>query len=151
MITRAPNFFDTNVKWTAAKAAVIGGPGLPQLEVCFPPEYRHPENGWTPEHYFVSAIESGLMRTFLAMAEVARIGIKAYRSDTRGKLEWVEGRGFRITHIGISPEIEVYAEDDEEKALQLMEKAEKHCLALQSITAPVLVTATVSVFAQTAA
>lgn len=151
MSNRAPNFFDTNVTWTAPKAAIMGGPGLPQLEVCFPPDYRHPQNGWTPEHYFVSAVESGLMRTFLAMAEVARLGIKAYRSDTRGKLEWVEGCGFRITQIGISPEIEVYSEADEEKALQLMEKAEKHCLALRSISAPVLVASTVSVPAETAA
>jgi organic hydroperoxide reductase OsmC/OhrA len=151
MTSRAPNFFDTNLTWTAAKAAVMGGPGLPQLEVSFPPEYRHPENQWTPEHYFVSAIESGLMRTFLAMADVARLGIKSYRSETRGKLEWVEGAGFRITHIGISPEIEVYSEADEEKVLQLMEKAEKHCLALRSVNAPVLVTPTVYAPAQTAA
>lgn len=144
MATRLPNFFDTNIKLMDPHNALMGGPGLPLLDVAIPSDLSRPEVGWTPEHYFVAAIESGLMRTFLAMTAGCKLGVKSYRSQSRAKLEWVETRGYRITHIGISPEIVVYNESDVDRALSLMDKAEKHCLALRSIHAPVLVTSTVS-------
>lgn len=137
MTDRGPFFYDTNLNWTGARKGVLAGPGLPQVEIGAPPEFGGEPHRWTPEHFYVAAAEACLLTTFLAIADISKLRVLGYRSSAKGKMEWVEGAGFRMTEIELAPEIEVESEAARERALRLIEKAEKNCLVARSITARV--------------
>lgn len=139
MINRGPFSYETNVKWTDGKAGVIAGPGVPQVRFGAPLEFGGEGQSWTPEHFYLAAAEACLMNTFLSVAEASGLAIESYASSARSKLEWVEGSGFRMTGIEITPEIRVSSEAVVEKATRLIQKAEKLCLVARSMTANVVI------------
>lgn len=151
MPNKGPFFYQTNLKWLEGKAGVIAGPGLPSVSFGAPQEFGGAGKTWTPEHFYVAAAEACLMNTFLAIAEGSRLGVMAYTSEARGKLEWVEGSGFRMTAIEITPHVLVFSEVDVEKAVRLMKKAENVCLVGRSMTAAISVSMKIAAVSQPAA
>lgn len=151
MPSKGPFFYDTNLKWLEAKAGVISAPGRPTVSFGAPPEFGGTENTWTPEHFYVAAAETCLMNTFLAIAEASKMGIMAYHSEARGKLEWIDGSGYRMTEIQITPHVLVFNEGDVEKAVKLMKKAESVCLVGRSMTATIAVSMKIAAVGQSAA
>ncbi len=139
MVNRGPFSYETSVKWTEGKAGVIGGPGVPPVSFGAPAEFGGAGQSWTPEHFYLAAAEACLMNTFLSVAEASGMAIESYASEARAKLEWVEGSGFRMTGIEITPTIRVPSEATVEKATRLIQKAEKLCLVARSMTANVVI------------
>jgi organic hydroperoxide reductase OsmC/OhrA len=138
-------FYETSLTWEGKRKGNATAPGLPGLPVSTPPEFNGDAGFWTPEHLFVLAAESCLMATFVAIAEKMRVGVRSYSSSARGKLEWIDGEGYRFTELEIRPAIELEQEADREKALRVVEKAEKGCLVARSITTRVTVVADIRV------
>ena len=151
MPNKGPFFYETNLKWLEGKAGVVAGSDLPGVSFGAPTEFGGPGKTWTPEHFYVAAAESCLMNTFLAIAEMSKLGILAYRSEARGKLEWIEGGGFRMTAIEITPHLLVFTESDVEKAVRVMKKAESACLVGRSMTAAISVSLKIAAVGQPAA
>ena len=56
-----------------------------------------------------------------------------FNGGAEGTLEKVEGEGLMITHITLRPRLVVKHSRDTERALRILEKAEKHCLISNSI------------------
>lgn len=139
MFNRGPFSYETNVKWVEGKAGVIAGPGVPPVSFGAPAEFGGKGQTWTPEHFYLAAAEACLMNTFLSVAEASGLAIESYESGARAKLEWLEGSGFRMTQIEITPKIRVAAEAGVEKAARLIQKAEKLCLVSRSMTATVTI------------
>lgn len=151
MPSKGPFFYDTSLKWLEGKAGVINGAGLPTVSFGAPKEFGGAENTWTPEHFYVAAAETCLMNTFLAIAEASKMGVMAYTSEARGKLEWVEGSGYRMTEIQITPHVLLFSESDVDKATRLMSKAEHACLVGRSMTATISVSMKVAAVGEPAA
>jgi organic hydroperoxide reductase OsmC/OhrA len=139
MAKLGPFTYHTALEWTGGRQAVLNGPELPNLEVSAPPEFGGIPHQWTPEHFYVAAAEACMLTTFLAICDISKLAVKSYRSSAKGRLEWVEGDGLRMTEVEIAPVIEITAEADRERALRLVEKAAKNCLVARSFTAPVSV------------
>jgi organic hydroperoxide reductase OsmC/OhrA len=74
------------------------------------------------------------MTTFLAIAENSKLEFVKFHNDAEGKLEKVEGQGLMITHITLRPRLVIKHSHDAERALRILQKAEKHCLISNSIT-----------------
>lgn len=140
MSNREPHYYDTSVEWQGKRRGKATSPGLPNLSFSTPPEFNGEAGFWTPEHFFVLATETCLMATFVAIAEISKVPVHAFSSSAQGKLEWVEGQGFKFTEVHIRPVVEIENEADREKALRVLEKAEKGCLIARSISAQVKVT-----------
>jgi organic hydroperoxide reductase OsmC/OhrA len=134
--------YDTRMTWMQGRKGLLENDDLHPFTVASPPEFKGEPGHWTPEHLLVAAVESCLMTTYLAIAEMSHLEVLAYRSSAQTELVRGEGKGFRFSEVVVRPVIEV-AEADRERALRLMEKAEKHCFVSAALTVPVHVEAQV--------
>jgi peroxiredoxin-like protein len=133
------HIYHTKVQWSTQRKGKLSNKGMPTIEVATPPEFPggHPDI-WSPEHLFVGAAEICLMTTFLAIAEKSKLVFKNYLSEAEGFMEKTES-GFQITRIVIYPKVVVASEDDVEKAIKILEKAERHCVISNSMKTQVTI------------
>ncbi|HUW40296.1 MAG TPA: OsmC family protein [Rectinemataceae bacterium] len=131
------------VEWKGQKKGLAAVEGKPGIEVATPPEFKGHPGIWSPEDFFVAAVNSCVMTTFIAFAERAGLSFTAYASEAEGKLELVDG-GFRFTEIFVRPHLALASADDRQKAAEVLAKAEANCLISNSITAKVHLEAEIS-------
>ena len=132
-------FYETHVNWTGQRRGTVRAPGLPDLQISTPPEFKGEAGRWTPEHLYVAAAETCLMATFIGIAENSRLAVAGYQSTARGRLEKVEGGGLRFTEIVVSVAVTLESFEDRGLAERVLAKAEKGCLIANSMTAPIRV------------
>jgi organic hydroperoxide reductase OsmC/OhrA len=138
MITQFPLYYENGIEWTGEKKGRLSVPGLPSLQVATPPEFDGHEGFWSPEHYFVAAVNSCVMTTFLAIAQGSKLQYESYAAQAIGKLERIEGQGYQFTEIKIRLTLVISQSKDLERAGRILQKAEKQCLISNSIKAMVL-------------
>ena len=73
------------------------------------------------------------MTTFLAVAELSKLEVVAVAVGAEGFLEKGDDRKFSIARILLHPRVSVRREEDREKALRLIQKAEDACLVSRSM------------------
>jgi len=132
-----PYLYETEVEWTEQRKGELEAPGLSPLQVASPPEFQGHEGMWTPEHYFVASVNSCLMTTFLAIAEMSKLELVSFDSKATGKLDKVEGVGYQMTEVVLRPKLIIRHSKDLERARRILEKAERNCLISNSIKAKV--------------
>ena len=129
------HFYNTNVEWKTGRQGELSLEGFPTITVATPPEFpQGVPNTWSPEHLFVASANICLMTTFLAIAENSKLKFSSYSAGSTGKMERVEGK-YVISEIELKPRIVIQEEKDREKALRIIEKAEKGCLISRSMNA----------------
>jgi peroxiredoxin-like protein len=132
-----PEFHSTYpflVRWQEGKRGLASSPdGLPDIEIASPPQFGGPGGRWTPEHLFVGAATSCWLTTFLAIAELSKLEFLAVEADGEGVLERGDDRRFSIARIVLRPRVTVRREEDRERALRLIRKAEESCLVARSM------------------
>lgn len=130
--------YSVDVRWTGGKEGVASAPdGLPDLAIGSPAPFGGPDGRWTPEHFFVGAATACWMTTFLAVAELSKLEVVAIEASGQGFLEKGEDRRYSIPRIALEPRVTVRREEDRDKALRLIEKAEAACLVARSMRAEV--------------
>ena len=137
MMPQLPIYYENGIKWTGEKKGLLSVPGLPSLQVATPPEFEGHEGFWSPEQYFVAAVNACVMTTFLAIARLSKLEFESYQAQAIGKLDKPEGQGLQITEIILRPELVITHSKDLERARRLLEKAEKQCLISNSSKAVV--------------
>ena len=126
-------YYSTEIQWIAERRGDLSAPDLPELAVDAPPEFKGHEGFWTPEHLFVASVNSCFMTTFLAIAENSKFDFVSLRIGAEGKLEKREGQGFMITEIILRPRLVLRDTRGVERALRILQKAERNCLISNSI------------------
>ena len=88
------HFYQVKVNWEEQRKGLLSSDDLDEtITIATPPEFPKGEaNIWTPEHYFVAAINGCLMTTFLAVAENFKLNFVDFESDAEGKLEMIDGK-----------------------------------------------------------
>lgn len=125
--------YTTNVQWSAMRKGKLGTKGMPTIEVATPPEFPGGHPGiWSPEHLFVGSAEICLMTTFLSIAEKSKLVFLNYTSEATGTLEKTDA-GMQFTRIVITPTVVVSSDDDVERTVKILEKAERYCLISNSM------------------
>jgi len=137
--------YETSMVWSEGRKGKVEVPGLPPLELASPPEFGGPGATWTPEHAFVTAANSCILLTFVAIAEFSKLAFQSLSARATGKLEKVEGEGLRFTSVEVTLRVGVESEADIPRAERLVQKAEASCLVSKSLKTPVRVTADVHV------
>jgi peroxiredoxin-like protein len=112
--------------------------GLPALAVSAPPSFGGPPGIWSPEHLFVLAAASCWMTTFVAVAENSKLEFAAVVCSGVGALEKGDDRRFWIPRIILRPRVAILREEDRERAMRLIEKAEAACLISNSMKTAVI-------------
>jgi len=129
--------YETEVEWTGGRRGLLAARHLPIIDVAPPPEFQGDDQTWTPEHLFVASVNSCYMATFAALAEMSKLEFVSFASKAVGRLEKLEGQGYRVTEIILKPKLVVRFEHDLERAERILEKAERNCFISNSIKSEV--------------
>ncbi len=122
--------------WAQGRGQVAGDPKAPLISFAPPPEFHGVPGLWTPEHFFVAAVATCFITTFRAIAEFSRFPFETLQVSAEGVLEKAEG-GFRFTRVLLHPALTLAREEDRERGLRLLEKAERSCLVSRSLQSSV--------------
>ena len=111
------HFYQVKVNWNENRKGTLSSDVIDEkITIATPPEFPKGEaNIWTPEHYFVAAINGCLMTTFLAVAENFKLNFIDFESDAEGKLEMVD-RKFKMSEVILKPTVTISNEADIELA-----------------------------------
>ena len=133
------HFYDVTVEWKSDRKGTLSSEVLPAIiEVATPPEFPKGMEGiWSPEHYFVAAVNSCLMTTFLSIAENSRLEFETFSSKAVGKLEIVDGK-YMISEITLHPIVTIKDETMIEKATRVLIKSESNCLISNSVKSKII-------------
>jgi peroxiredoxin-like protein len=139
------HFYHVDINWNKERRGMMCSPELNSvsngtggcIEVATPPEFPKGIPGiWSPEHLFTAAVSSCLMTTFLSIAENSKLEFIAFRCESEGKLEHVEGK-FMMSEIILKPVVSIVHEKDRERADRVLQKSEAACLISNSIKSKV--------------
>lgn len=129
--------FDVQLNWIAdTRGMLTAKNALGTLHVATPPEFGGEGKPWTPEHFFLSAISSCFMTTYLSFARKLGFEISNFNCEVIGQVEIVEGK-YKFTTIHLYPKVYIRDEGDREKASKAMEKTHTYCLITNSVNADV--------------
>ena len=105
---------------------------LSSISFSAPPEFLGEPGRWTPEHFLVAALASCFISTFSGIAEKSRLKFVSFNLDAEALLGNEDGI-WRFTEIKLRPVVTVLKEEDHDRAIRLLEKAEKSCLIARSL------------------
>ena len=147
------HFYHVDINWNKERKGIMCSPELNSasngtggcIEVATPPEFPKGIPGiWSPEHLFTAAVSSCLMTTFLSIAENSKLEFTAFRCQSEGKLEQVEGK-FIMSEVILKPTVTIMNEKDRERAERVLQKSEAACLISNSIKSKVTMHAVIEV------
>jgi peroxiredoxin-like protein len=129
--------FEVQLNWLTAKKGVLFAKDAEgTLHVATPPVFGGEGKPWTPEHFFLSAISSCFMTTYLAFAQKSGFEISHFDCNIIGQIEIVDGR-YKFTTINLYPKVYIADESLREKAAAVLEKTHKYCLITNSVNADI--------------
>ncbi len=125
-------YYSTAV-WTQDRKGSVSAEGIAS-PILFgaPPEFQGEAGLWTPEHFFAAALGSCFVTTFKAISDYSKFEYQALEVEVEAILEKEQG-GYSFTKVIIQPILTIAAETDRERALRLLEKAERACLISRSV------------------
>ena len=107
---------------------------LVALEIAAPKEFDGPGDSWSPEELLVASVADCLILTFRAIATASGLKWLDLSCEAEGVLEMVD-RKTQFTEMYITATLNINTQEDEKKALLLLEKAENTCLITNSLIA----------------
>lgn len=129
--------FDVKVNWIADTRGILSANDAEgTIHVATPPQFGGKGKPWTPEHFFLGAVSSCFMTTYLAFAKKMHFGIEKFQCEIIGQIEIVNGK-YKFTNINLYPKIYLADEALREKANMALEKTHKYCLVTNSVNASV--------------
>ena len=117
---------------------------LSKLEIAAPKQFDGPGDKWSPEDLLVASVASCLILTFRAVATASKLEWSELSCEVKGTLERVD-RKTLFSEIHIDASLKINSQQDEEKAAQLLEKAENSCLITNSLTSTTYLNTNVTV------
>lgn len=123
--------------WVVDGRGIVSGENIPQsIEFSAPPEFGGEAELWTPEHFFLSSISSCFISTFRAIAELNKFNTVALDVAVEGLLKKEEG-GFRFAEVKIRPVLTIATDEERERGIKLLYKAERVCLVSRSLNSQI--------------
>lgn len=142
------HIYNVEIQGTGLKSGSLGSPeGLPPLFVASPPEFGGPRGMWSPELLLVASVSACLMTTFRAIAEMSSLEVVDYSDSATGTLVRGEDGLYQMSGITLRPHVVIADPAKTDRALRLLEKAEKACIIRRSITSEVRIEPAVDIAA----
>jgi len=129
----------SSARWTRGRRGVAEAESVEQpIDFSAPVEFQGQAGMWTPEHFFAAAVAGCFVTTFIAIAEISKFEVLSLEVKAEGSLEKVD-HGLQFTRVTIRPVLSIARDSDRERALRLIEKAERSCLVARSLRSEVTV------------
>jgi len=130
--------YRVNAFGAGARNGVVQAEGvLSCISFSAPPEFLGEPGHWTPEHFLVAAVASCFVSTFSGIAEKSRLGFASFNLDAEDVLGNENGI-WLFTEIRLRPVVSILKEEDRDRVMRLLEKAEKSCLIARSLQCKVV-------------
>lgn len=125
--------YTTLAEWVHGRNGILSAEGM-HHDIAFstPPEFHGQSGKWTPEHFIVASLATCFVATFVAATEISKLEILDLAVNVTGVLEKPEGY-LRFTKFIIAPKVTIANEADHDRAMRLLEKAERGCLIARSL------------------
>ena len=131
-----PHTYTVELSGDEGEYAVVSVPGTPALRTAPPKDFDGPGDAWSPEHLLMAAVETCFMFTFRALASASKLKFTSMRVSGEGVVNRAEGMT-RFTEIVLRPQLTIASGTDRDRALRLIDKAEKACLVSASLSTPI--------------
>ncbi len=139
-----PHSYHAGAQGSATGAVLVRSAGLPVLQTAPPPEFDGPEGVWSPETLLVASIADCFILTFRGVSRAARLEWESLEAHVEGILERTDGVT-QFTRYVTRAVLTVESTVDQQKAKELLERAEKLCLVANSLKGERMLEATVNV------
>ena len=131
---KLPHHYRVHAQGQPSGSVVTHSGELTTLEIAAPKEFDGPGDKWSPEELLVASVANCLILTFRAIANASKLEWSDLSCKAKGTLEIVD-RKTQFTEIYINASLTINSQEDEGKAVQVLEKAENNCLITNSLTA----------------
>jgi len=127
-------YFQVQLNWQEGHKGILTANDVKDtIRVATPQEF---EGGvpdmWSPEHLFLSSLSSSFMTTYLGLADKNNLAIAHYECSVIGQIALVEGH-LEFININLFPKIYVDKQEEIAIANDLLTKAYKQCIIINSI------------------
>lgn len=129
-----PHRYTVSATGTTNGDLTLTSTNLEPLQSDAPEQFGGPGDKWSPETLLVAALADCFILSFRAIANASRLNWSSMSCDVEGVLDKIE-RVTLFTEFRISVKLVVPQATDQEKAQQLLEKAERYCLISNSMKA----------------
>jgi peroxiredoxin-like protein len=127
--------YESAARWTQRRRGLVEcDQPVAAIEFSAPAEFQGDAGYWTPEHFLLNAVAACFVTTFRAIAELSRFEFVSLEVAARGTLGNNDGT-LRFADIVLRPLLSIADEGQRERALRLLEKAERNCLISHSLSA----------------
>lgn len=142
------HLYDVDLEWKEGRIGEMTSHKLKDsIKVATPPEFPGGVEGiWSPEHLYVASVSSCFMTTFTAIAEYSKLTFEKLSVPATGVMSNETGK-FTITEITLNPKLLISDENQKDKALRILQKAEEACLITRSIKTEVKLEPTIAIAA----
>lgn len=129
--------YRVNASSTTVRSGIVAADEI-ELPIAFsaPPEFQGEPGNWTPEHFLIASVAGCFVSTFSGMAHFSKFEFLSLEVGVEGIIGKDQG-GWRFTQVNVRPRLKIAQEQDRERANRILEKAEKTCLVVRSLTSQV--------------
>lgn len=127
----------------------LSSTGAPSFPTAPPREFGGPGDAWSPEQLLLGAVGTCFLFTFRAVAAASGFAFERLDVHCRGTVDRVD-HVTRFTEIVVQPRLTLSGQADRDRAMRLLEKAERACLVTASLSTPTRLEPTVETAATTA-
>jgi organic hydroperoxide reductase OsmC/OhrA len=114
------------------------------LEVDAPAQFGGEPGGWSPEHLLTSSLASCFALTFKAIAAASGLEWKSLQAGAEGTLDKID-RAMQFTAFHIDATLTVPAGTNRDRAVEALERAERHCLVTNTLKCPVTLAVSIEI------
>lgn len=107
--------------------------GLERISIDAPEDFGGSGKYWSPETMFVATVATCFILTFKAVSRASKLEWVELSCDVEGILDKVD-KETKFTRLVIKPVLTVTKGTDKDRAVRVMEKAERNCLVTNSLT-----------------
>jgi peroxiredoxin-like protein len=120
--------------WSSGRTGLARSDSAPNaIHFTAPPEFGGLDGRWTPEDLLLSALASCYTTTFRALADYSKLECSDFEVEVEGVIRKVDA-GYNFTEIVIRPKLTVCAEEEQTRALRLLQKAHAACLVSRALS-----------------
>jgi peroxiredoxin-like protein len=127
-----PHVYKVSAAGENSGNVTVSSPRLPALQTAPPAEFDGPGDRWSPETLLCAAIADCFILTFRGISRAAKFEWVSLECEVEGTLERAEGTTHFTRYITRAV-LKVPSGTDEQRARQLLERAEHSCLVSNSL------------------
>jgi peroxiredoxin-like protein len=122
--------------WSSGRTGLAKCDSAPNaIHFTAPTEFGGIEGRWTPESLLLGAIAGCYTTTFRALAEYSKFEYTDLEVEAQGAIRKAES-GYAFGEITIRPKLTISSEEEQPRALRLLEKTKNLCLVARALSVP---------------